>query len=339
MGEAHDGRPRDASGWAVKTPIKIATFERVLLFYLPALVLAVAFVGVCVQAGTPWPWNRVVHEDGHRTLLQTIFYFEHATRELILDAVLAIGVAGAVRYFYPSPRGVDNVTLQQARRRMGVFAAGMLTLILACSAYIDGGQATFDNLAQYHTRETGPLVWGAHWRYHLIERFADIALAFAIMGAIWILDGRPGSDDASPDISLIVGALLAFAVATIVFVPTTEPFRDPTFVGHQLRELFTHALVTVPLALGTSLLMARRFSPLGHVARASRSAAPVYAAAIASILCGAFLLVASVLLEARAYGQKNTLAELLFPHFFEHSLGYLLVPVLAGFLYLWPPRK
>ncbi len=316
--------------------MKIASLERAL-FSVPALVLVIAFLGVCVQAGTPWPWNRVVHEDGHRTLLQTIFYFEHATRELLLDAVLAMGVAGAVRYFHPLPRDADAVALHQARWRLAVFAAVMLALIVGGTAYVDGGRAILDNLAQYHTRETGPLVWGAHWRYHLIERFADIALAFALAGALWIVEDRPGRGDDVPDVSLIAGAMLIFAVATLVFVPTSEPFRDPTFVGHQLRELFTHGLVTVPLALGTCMVVARRFAIATPVARSARSAWPVYAAAIVSIACGAFLLLASLLLEARAYGQKTSLAELLFPHFFEHSLGYLLVAALAGFLYLWPP--
>lgn len=319
--------------------MKITRFERILLFYLPALVLGVAFVGVCVQAGTPWPWNRVVHEDGHRTLLQTIFYFEHATRELLLDAVLAMAVAGTVRYFHPVPRGAAAAGLQRARKRMAVMAVVMFTVILAGTACVDGAQAIVDNLAQYHTRETGPLVWGAHWRYHLIERFADMLLAFAVVGALWMCDGRPGREGVSPDASLLVGALLVFAAATLVFGPTSEPFRDPTFLGHQLRELFTHALVTVPLALGACLVLARRFAAPVSASRSSRGAWPIYAAWVASVACGAYLLIGSVLLKARTYGQKAGLAELLFPHFFEHSLGYLFVAALAGLLYLWPGRK
>src|SRR5262245_48833897 len=95
-----------------------SSFARAL-FVVPALVLVISFIGVCVQAGTPWPWSRVVHEDGHRTLLQTIFYFEHATRELLLDGVLAMFVAGAVRYFHPLPRGAGDSALWKARWRMG----------------------------------------------------------------------------------------------------------------------------------------------------------------------------------------------------------------------------
>jgi len=209
---------------------RIASLERALIV-VPALVLVVAFVGVCVQAGTPWPWNRVVQEDGHRTLLQTIFYFEHGTRELLLDVVLAVGVAGAVRHFHPLPAGADADALRRACRTMGVYAAAMFVVILGGTVWTDGGQAIIDKLAQYHTRESRSFVWGAHLRHHFIERIADLALAFALVGALWIAEGRPGDDNAA-DASLIAVAIALFGAATIVFVPTTEPFRDPTFVGH-----------------------------------------------------------------------------------------------------------
>ena len=57
------------------------------------------------------------------------------------------------------------------------------------------------------------------------------------------------------------------------------------------------------------------------------------------LACCAYVLVGAVLLKAQAYGQKKALAELLFPHFFEHSLGYLFVCALAGFIYLVPGRS
>ena len=307
--------------------------EKALLLFIPLLVLLVAFVGVCFQAGTPWPWNSVVHEDGHRTLLQTIFYFEHATRELVLDASLALAVAGAVRYFYPLPRHAD-AALRRMRTRMATCSVLVLAVILVGTDWFDGGQAILDNLAQLHTREGAPLAWGAHWRYHLIERFADMALAFAAVGVLWMCGGRRDSGSAPPDVGLLIAAGLAFAAGTLVFHVTAEPFRDPTFLGHQLRELLTHGLVTVPLALYTCLVLARRYSMPLSAGSGSRATWPIYAAGGASVACGVYLLAASVLMKAQSYGQKTSLAELIFPHFFEHTLGYLFVSALAGFLYL-----
>lgn len=311
-------------------------YERALCFYLPAAVLLVAFVAVCLQAGTPWPWNSVVHEDGHHTLLETIFYFEHATRELLLDAVLAMAVAGAMRSFFPPTGASGDREAARVRHHLALWTAATLAVILGGTAYVNGGQAILDNLSQYHTRPGAPFAWGAHWRYHSIERFAEILLAFSVAGAFWLCDGRPTAEYASHGAWLYVGALALFAVATVVFLPSTEPFRDPTFLGHQVRELFTHSLVTLPLALGTCLALARRFSAARTNGFTGHRVWPIYVAGGVGIACCAFLLIASLQLRAQTLGQKAGLAELLFPHFFEHSLGYVFVSALAGLLYLWP---
>ena len=73
-------------------------FRRVLIG-APVLTLAVAFVTICVRFQTVWPSNVIVHEDGRRTLLQTVFYFQHALGEAPLEALLAAAVAGAVLRF------------------------------------------------------------------------------------------------------------------------------------------------------------------------------------------------------------------------------------------------
>src|SRR5438132_8743427 len=72
---------------------------RRLLIGAPLLTLALAFITICVHFRTAWPWNVVVHEDGRRTLLETIFYFQHALGELPLEALLAAAVAGALLRF------------------------------------------------------------------------------------------------------------------------------------------------------------------------------------------------------------------------------------------------
>ncbi len=317
--------------------MKTISLQRVIFFGVPAAVLAVSFAGVCKLAGTAWPWNRVVHEDGVRTLLQTIFYFEHATRELLPDLVLALGVAGAVRYFYYPQAASGDVEASRWRRRLALWTAATLAVILGGTAWTDGGQAILDNLSQLHTRAGAPLVWGAHWRYHLIERIAQILLAFCATGLTWLLDGRPDTRPAQGRMLLFGAALAVFAGFTLLFRPTMEPFTEPTFLGHQIRELFTHTLVTLPLALGLCLELAREFSR--GTARSNESTWPIFAAGAVSVLCGAFLLVASVVNKAQEHGQTTGLAALIFPHFFEHSLGYVLVPALAGLLYLWPTNK
>jgi hypothetical protein len=136
--------------------------------------------------------------------------------------------------------------------------------------------------------------------------------------------------------ALYAAALVVFAAATMVFGVDARPFRDPVYLGHQLRELVTHTLVTLPLALGVCFVLARRFSyPVGREA-SSFPLWPIFAAGAIALLGYGYVLGGAVLLKAQAYGQKKALAELVFPHFFEHSLGYLFVCALAGLLYLWP---
>jgi hypothetical protein len=130
-------------------------------------------------------------------------------------------------------------------------------------------------------------------------------------------------------------SLAAFAVLTLVFRPTSEPFRDPRFLGHQSRELFTHALVTFPLAVGTCLGLSRRVWSPGH-GRSTEPAWLIVLTGVLAVACGLFLLVASLLAGSQEFGQSGSLGRLIFPHFAEHSLGYLFVPLLAGLLYVWP---
>jgi hypothetical protein len=289
------------------------------------------------MVGSAWPWPAVVHEDGRRTLLDTVLYFEHATRELLPDLVVALAAAGAVRGFFPLDDRHHAEEVQRRRQRLAMIAGATLVVILGGTMLVNGGQAVVDNLSQSHTRAGAPLVWGAHWRYHFLDRLAQILAAFSLTGIVWLLRGRPAVAQEPGRWRLYSGAILLFVAATIVFRPTAEPFRDPAFLGHQLRELFTHGLVTLPLALGVCLGLASRFpAPAG-----SHAAAPVWSIAVtsaATAAIAAFLLVASLLSDAQSHGQTTGLAALLLPHFGEHAFGYVLVPALAGLLYLMPAR-
>jgi hypothetical protein len=311
--------------------MRTAYLERTIFWVLPIGVLAASFAGICVMTGTAWPWREVVHEDGQRTLLATVFYFEHAARELLPDLLLALAVAGAARIFFPPD--ADSVGAIRWRLGLSGVVAAVVAIIIGGTFWTEGGPALIDNLSQSHTRPGAPLVWGAHWRYHLIERFAQLLLAFSVAGMVWL---RHGKRDArrSPGRSRFFGAaFLLFGAATFAFGLTTEPFRDPAYLGHQLRELFTHGLVTFPLAMGVCVELARRFSTPGGT-RSNEGTWPIVLTGVAGVLCGAFLLVASVMADAQSHGQAAGLPALLFPHFAEHALGYVLVPALAGALYL-----
>lgn len=314
-----------------------ATPERLAFRALPLATLAIAATGIAWLAGSAWPWHAVVHEDGQRTLLQTVFYFEHAARELPPDLLLAMAVAGAMRHFHPRdhtgwPGG--------ATARQTVVVVAVLVVILGGTWWTAGGRAVLDNLSQLHTRPGAALEWGAHWRYHLIERAVLVLTAFTTAACLRYVRGGDLRAPAAKRPGLYAVTLLLFLALTLVFRPTTEPFTDARFLGHQARELMTHGLVTFPLAIGACLGLAT--SPASRSSGDTRRARPpwlVWTSALLALAGGAFLLVASLATGATAQGQSSDLARLVFPHFAEHSLGYLLVPAVAALLYAWPSAR
>src|SRR5262249_54962191 len=131
---------------------------RRLLIGAPLLTLAAAFIAICVHFQTAWPWNALVHEDGRRPLLETIFYFQHALGELPLEVMLAAAVAGALlRFCKPAaPCSLVWVAL--------VSAIAVEALILIGSCWTVGFRDSLMFLLQYHTRDASPIEFGSHWR-------------------------------------------------------------------------------------------------------------------------------------------------------------------------------
>ena len=294
------------------------SLERVVFFGIPALVVAVSYAALCLRAGTPWPWGHTVHEDGSRTLLGTVFYFEHALRELPLDLLLGLGAAGAVRWFTPRRDRVRG-------RRVGLGALVLLCLVVVVGAIaVAGVPEALRNLAQMHTRPGAELAWGAHWRYHLLSRLALLALALAVAGLAAARRSRGFTANGDP--RLFRRVLIAFALITVVFLPNLDPLLDSVFLGHQARELATHTLVTLPLALGAALA-ASGAAPRGGGERSSRPA--ILLAAAGAAAAAAYLAAGVLLTGASSQGQTDDLTVLLGAHVFEHSFGYLIAPLAA----------
>jgi hypothetical protein len=297
-------------------------------------VLAIAWVSVCIQVGSAWPWSLVVHEDGRRTLLQTVLYVEHALGELPLDLVLAVALAGAALHFFPE-------SSPGRKRRAGYY---LLAFVL-CAAGIVGGAfvtagkvAAIENLLQVHTRNGAPPVVGAHWRYHLLSRLALMMLAFALTGLL-AGSGAPRRQASDRRVPLFGAALSAFGLLTAGFGMTTEPFVDPVYIGHQARELFTHTLITVPIGLAACLACVAWKNTTDRRPFAAGGGLRVVAAGGLSVALGGYLALGVVVTDAVAEGQTAGVSALLFPHFFEHTLTYLLVGTAAPSLYLLLSRS
>ena len=193
-----------------------------------------------------------------------------------------------------------------------------------------------ENLLQFPTRPGEPLVWGGHWRYHLLSHTSLMAVSFGLAGvAMLVTKGTTGGS--LKGLKVLGFALGSFLALTILFVPSRDSFVDAVFVGHQTREAFTHLFVTIPMAWGVCLLLAR---PDWN--RPVDGPVPVAAAwltGIGGVFVGLFLLVASLAKSAVSQGQSESVAVLVFPHFFEHVFSYLVATLTAALVFVWGRQK
>src|SRR5260370_32676787 len=125
-----------------------------LLFGLPLFLLTASFLIICVQFSTLWPWSVVVHEDGERTLLGAIFYFEHALGELPQELILAAATTGAALVFF---RPLASSRPKRLRKIAGAAALSVDLLIVAGAVANVGFSSAMTWLLQYHTRKDAPL--------------------------------------------------------------------------------------------------------------------------------------------------------------------------------------
>jgi hypothetical protein len=295
-----------------------------LAFGVPTAVLAGAFVWLAVEHRTIALWNVVVHESGRYTLGQTILYFSHFLREI--PTVIAMSLFVVATGALPGRARVgSSVSLMWTVA--GLAGAGLLVAVSFFVAARDHGVSeALQNLNQLYTRDDLP-AYGSHWRFHFLSTMW-FGLASPVVA--WLGTRLFGGPASAGPLSSLPGriAWIYFALLTVVYGITTEPLLDPRFIGHQARELFTHALVTLPLGLGLVALANRSAgvdAPRAGVPR------PSMAAVLAVVTIPIYLAVAMRLTDSLASGQtQGGLAAMVAAHFFEHSLDYLLAGCLVA---------
>jgi len=322
----------------LKSSLCHRTFGAILLS-LAGGVLIVAYVGICVRVGSFWPWNEVVHEDGQRTLISTVLYFEHATRELPLDILLGLVIGGSVLFVVPPN---ENWTVPKwGGQRVTGFAlvtALVVAIILMGTAFEGGLSVVLANFLQYHTRPGVALVWGSHWHYHLLSRLGLILISVGLAGLLRRINGGRGGGRERKGLGVVIATITLFFALTVLFSISLSSVLlsvfDPVFLGHQARELFTHVLVTVPAAWGFCLLLSRNVE-ITSLEEGLRSYSwPMTASAgVIGALLGVYVCAGALMTDAASYGQTSDVTMLVFPHFFEHSFTYAVVLSVAALVY------
>ena len=177
-------------------------------------------------------------------------------------------------------------------------------------------------------------MWGGHWRYHLLSHVTLMLVSFGLAAPMLMVTGRSaGFRDGLRTVAAAVGLFLALA---LLFVPGGDSFRNAVYIGHQAREVATHAVVTVPLAWSACLF-------LGRNAWSDRTAgtSPLAFALVAGgvgVLVGLYLVIGSLVTSAASQGQSDSLAVLIFPHFFEHTFSYVMTTLSAALVFEWVRR-
>jgi hypothetical protein len=137
---------------------------------------------------------------------------------------------------------------------------------------------------------------------------------------------------------VVGGSLVAYAAFTVIFSNGLRafilPVVDPVYLGHQAREFATHVLATLPIAWGVGLLVVRPAWAPRADGDARILAWPLTVASGATgVVLGLYICLAALSKDSASQGQTDDLAMLIFPHFFEHIQTYVVVTVLALFVY------
>ncbi|MCW3783068.1 hypothetical protein OM960_16080 [Defluviimonas sp. CAU 1641] len=296
----------------------------------PLAVLIVSFLMLCAISGTVPLWGIPVHEDGERSFLQTVFYFEHATREWPLDLLLGAAIGGAAALGLAPRRGL---TPRRAVRALVAVSA----VILAGTLVTVGPVALLDNLLQSHTRPTAELEIGSHWYFHFLGQIALLLSVLAIGLTLRAASAARPAGSAWPVI-LIVGAVfaglsLAFGAGTGLAATSV---LDPVYLGHQAREVATNALVTIPLGF---FVCAR----LAETPSFGRPNGPGIATGgvimLAALGLAGYIAHGALTGGAMEEAQSTDLRVLIFPHFFEHMFTYAVASLTAAAVFAAAGRR
>ncbi len=292
---------------------------------LVVLVLSGAFAWLAVDHRTLALWNVVVHESGHYTLGQTVFYVRHFLREI--PTVLAMALFLISAYGTPPARRRDGAVPAAAALWVpALLAAGLVVAVTVTLVSLDvGPREAALNFSQLYTRDDVS-AYGSHWRFHWLSTlwFGLAVPATAWVGHRFFRGPVPAGSAGAAGRRM---AWLYFLGLTVIFGVGTEPFLDPRFIGHQAREIFTHAITTLPLGLGLMALVHRTLGAGPGPAPPERQLAARF---IALAAIPAYLVAGTLLGDAMATGQtERGLAAMVAAHFFEHSLDFVLAASLV----------
>lgn len=307
----------------------------VALLFAPALLdlfLSYAYL-VYLFGGFPL-WRTIIHEQGTRNFWQTIFFNEHVLRELPLNTIYALAIAGFARWCGVRPSDPHLCRGRFSLRSVaGVYLGVLVMWVLAATFFDLGARGVWVNLSQWKIDDK-TFGYGFHWHFHWTGM---IAVIFAAGGTVTAALGLLGRTRFGGPAGLLVW-LAAFIGLTVIFGFSWKTFNDPRYLGHQVREVVTF----VPLAV---------LPTVAFLIILNRNGSPPKPGRLWTVPCitlwGLFVGTMGVLLIPlwgisvlnHAARPNLGLLYLIASHNFEHLLGYLYIIALTMLLALEPRYK
>lgn len=325
-----------------------------LCWAIPAVLLIGAYIHMAFRYQSFWLFNTIVHERGKYTLLEVIFYFRHFIWELPMKTIYAFLLVGSFFYF-GNPRSDNKSAPAGLIPYHNIVISGLLVLIVGGLAFymtanIYGLHEALSGLFQSRTSELRPLVVGSHWRNHFLSNIVLYTTSITIILLYRLIINRGFWQKRKFGILLPITAA-SYILVTISFGINLDPFQIPSYIGHQLREIFgTDLTITMLLTIGILIHLEQKYDNCHYVkptntACRRKTLGYISWCLIVSIIISLFLITKVLTLDMNSEMAKlGSTAEwskidLFAWHFFEHSLDYIYTCALVYCIYLMALSK
>jgi hypothetical protein len=300
---------------------------------LPLFILFISYSYLAYELDTPFLFYAHIHESGRYTLLETIFYFDHFIREILVSVLTAFIVAISFYLFSPLP-------LRDFRRMMSITKYTIpcllffLIVVIAGALLKNGFHSFLLDLLQFRTRDN-LVSYGSHWHSHLLHIqfifFTSLAVSFMYRG----ITHTKSTIMNKGGITFLIIWQAVIILLTLTFIPDIKPFTDTRYLAHQFREIITHISVTMPLAFAFLIAIEYK-SPASQVSHNVSAFKKIgFLLFIGCLAIPLYILIQlsgrNIMAEAQT---KTNYFNLLASHYFEHSLDYVFVPLLTATIFI-----
>ncbi len=325
-----------------------------ICFSLPVLLLVGAYIKMAFFYQKLWLFNTVVHENGKYTLLEVIFYFKHFNWEMPIKILYAVFIVGTF-YYYGNPLETKRRALARSNSSKWtlvsfVFLLTIVAVTTASNIIQDGFRETALGFFQYKTADARPPEFGSHWRNHFLSNMVLFS-ATAVVIILYRLISCNGMWERRRFYYLLPFSIALFITLTFIFGFTMDPFINPSYLGHQLREIAgTDLPVTMLLTTGLLIYMEEKFDSKKEINKIKKKEKRLIVRHLTALIIPAVLPTVYLILKVLSLDVSGEIASIgktanwsvldLFAwHFFEHSLDYLLAGSLVCFIYLLTLKK